>query len=77
MTLFGRLADPEDGKIMSQNNHLVWVWDTSFFHGSEMEEGEETEVKVYSVLKYLLEWQASGRGCVNVFFPAIYRWTEF
>ena len=23
MTLFGKLADQEDGRIMSQNNHLV------------------------------------------------------
>ena len=26
MTLFGRLADPEGGRLMSQHNHLVWVW---------------------------------------------------
>ena len=24
-TLFGKLADQEDGRLMSQNNHLVWV----------------------------------------------------
>ena len=25
--------------------------------------------------KHLPEWQASGRGCVNFFLPAIHRWT--
>ena len=25
-TLFGELADQEDGRLMSQNNHRVWVW---------------------------------------------------
>ena len=26
VTLLGELADREDGKLMSQNNHLTWVW---------------------------------------------------
>ena len=26
MTLFGKLEDREDGRLMSQNNHLVGVW---------------------------------------------------
>ena len=26
MTVFGRLADPEVGRLMSQNIHFVWVW---------------------------------------------------
>ena len=25
-TLFGKLADREDGRLMPQNNHLVGVW---------------------------------------------------
>ena len=25
-TLFGKLADPKDGRLMSQGNHLVGVW---------------------------------------------------
>ncbi|CAN0538592.1 unnamed protein product, partial [Rangifer tarandus platyrhynchus] len=25
-SLFGKLADQEDGRLMFQNNHLVWVW---------------------------------------------------
>ena len=26
MTLLGKLADGEDGRLMSQNNHLIGVW---------------------------------------------------
>ena len=26
MTLFGKLADQEDGRPMSQNNHFIRVW---------------------------------------------------
>ena len=26
LSLFGELADQEDGKLMSQNNHFVGVW---------------------------------------------------
>ena len=26
MALFRKPADPEDGRLMSQNNHLPWVW---------------------------------------------------
>lgn len=25
-TLFGKLADQEDGRLKPQSNHLVWVW---------------------------------------------------
>ena len=33
MTLFGKPADREDGRLKSQNNHL-WVLDASFFYRS-------------------------------------------
>ena len=26
MTLLGKLADGEDGRLTSQNNHLIGVW---------------------------------------------------
>ena len=26
MTLFGKPGDQEDGRLMSQNNHLITVW---------------------------------------------------
>ena len=26
MTLFRKLADREDGRLTSQNSHLIWVW---------------------------------------------------
>ena len=26
MTLLKELADREDGRLMSQNHHLTWVW---------------------------------------------------
>ena len=33
MTLFGKLAYQEDGKLMSQSNHLIWVWMPGSFIG--------------------------------------------
>ena len=48
MTLFGELADGEDGRLASQNNHLTWVWMPGSFYGSEMGawgRGEETKQK--------------------------------
>ena len=33
MTLFGQPADREDGRLASQNNHLVGVWMPVSFMG--------------------------------------------
>ena len=30
-TLFGKLADWEEGRLMSQNNHIIGVWVPFFF----------------------------------------------
>ena len=47
--------------------------DARFFYGSEMGRGEENRVKrPFNSGKYLLEWQASGRGiCLFHFLIAI------
>ena len=42
MTLFRKPADRKDGRLMSQNNHLIRVWMSSLF--IEGERGGE-EVK--------------------------------
>ena len=40
MTLFGKLADWEDGRLMSQNSHLIGIW----MPGSFIEQrGEEVK----------------------------------
>ena len=57
MTLFGKPADQEDGRLSSQNNHLKMpgsFWD--------QRSGEVWEQSKFNSCKYLLEWQASGRG---------------
>ena len=37
MALFGKPADREEGRLMSQSNHLVWVWMPGSFIESERE----------------------------------------
>jgi len=37
MTLFGRPADQEDGRLMSQNNHFISVWMPGSFWTTEDE----------------------------------------
>ena len=40
MPLFRRLADQEDGRLVSQNNHLVEVWRPgAFIEQREADEG--------------------------------------
>ena len=51
--------DREDGRLMSQNNHLVRALDARFFYRAEREGGVE-QLKILSC-KYLLEWPTSGR----------------
>ena len=43
MTLFGKLADREDGRLMSQHNDLIGVWMSDSFLESERERGEEVK----------------------------------
>ena len=38
MTLFGKLAYQEDGRLMSQSNHLIWVWIPVSFINQRWEE---------------------------------------
>ena len=43
-TLFGKLADWEEGRLMSQNNHIIGVWVPFFFSLEKRRKGGE-EVK--------------------------------
>ena len=43
MTLFGKLADREDDRLMSQNNHLIGVWMPDSF--IKQREGGGSKVK--------------------------------
>ena len=43
MTLFGDLADREDGRLMSQINHLVGVWMPGSFMDQRQGDGKETK----------------------------------
>ena len=38
---------------------------------------KQSKKAIHYSCKYLLEWQGSGRGCVNFLHPAIYMWTGF
>ena len=77
-TLIGESADQEDGRLVPQNNPLTEVWvPGSLLQIRDGGVGEEAQWKGHLSCKHLLEWQASGRGCVNFILPAICRWTGF
>ena len=61
MTLFEKLADREDGRLMSQHNDLIGVWMSGSFIESERGRGEEIQYKGHKSWKYLLEWPDSER----------------
>ena len=42
-TLFKKLADQEDGRLMSQNNHLMGAWMLGSFIEQRGEGGEEVK----------------------------------
>ena len=75
-SLFGKPANWEDGKVMSQKNHLIRVWMPGSFIAPEIEvsriEKESqwgSKVKrAISLVKHFPEQPASGNGCVNIFF---------
>ena len=46
MTLFGNRADPEDGRLVTQSNHLVEVWMPGSFVESERRKQWGTKVKM-------------------------------
>ena len=58
MTLFGNLADGEDGRLMSQNNHLVGVWMSYFL--IEWRRGGVEEVKDPYLAN--ISWNGQSQG---------------
>ena len=45
MTLFRKLADREDGRLMSQNNHVVGAWVPGFFYRTRERSSKELKLK--------------------------------
>ena len=63
MTLFGKLADREDGGRGSPRNHLSRVWMPVSFTEQRGRGGEEVKEKRPFILQ-------NRRGCVDFFFSA-------
>lgn len=74
MTLFRELADQVDGRLMSQNNHLIVDWIPGSFIEQRWGDVRTKMLKCHESFKYLLKWQALGRRCVNFFHPTTHRW---
>ena len=51
MTLLGKLADGEDGRLMSQNKPSYWSLDASFFYRTKMGRGEGLRLKMLLILQ--------------------------
>lgn len=64
-------TDQEDARLILQRTILWEFMDARFFYKIDMWGGEEI-----SLANISLEWQVSGRGCVNFLLSvAIHRWT--
>ena len=72
MTLFGKPADQEDGRLMSQNNHLIGVWMPSSFVDQSLGWGQGNKVKKAIHLANISEnGKPQAGGCVDFnFFPS-------
>ena len=75
------LAGGEDRKLVSQSSHLVGGLGARFFYGSEIwgakgRWGNKVK-RPFNSCKYLLDWQASGRGTRSLhFLKSFHRWRE-
>ena len=76
-----KLAGGEDRKLVSQNNPLAGGLVARFFYGSEIwgakgRRGNKVK-RPFNSCKYLLDWQASGRGtCSLHFLKSFHGWCE-
>ena len=69
MRLFGKPADQEDGRLMSQNNHLIGVWMPSSFVDQSLGWGQGNKVKKAIHLANISEnGKPQAGGCVNFNF---------
>ena len=64
MTLFEKSADPEDGKLMSQNNHLIGVWMPFFKNRTQSRKRWRSKVRWPLILQISPEIEASGSCCL-------------
>ena len=60
ITLFRELADGEDGRLMSQNNHLIGVW----MPGSFIDQRERSSEKLKSKgrIEREMQWGSKVKG---------------
>ena len=64
--LFGKLAEWEDGRLMSQNNHLARVWMPVSFLGQRGGGVEEVKIIILQISPGMASLK-KGMGCVNLF----------
>ena len=64
MTLFEKSADPEDGRLMSQNNHLIGVWMPFFKNRTQSRKRWRSKVRQPLILQISPEIEASGSCCL-------------
>ena len=64
MTLFEKSADPEDGRLMSQNNHLIGVWMPFFKNRTQSRKRWRSKVRWPLILQISPEIEASGSCCL-------------
>lgn len=57
-----RAGDLEDGRLMSENNHLDQAWMPGSFMCQTWWEARKQNKRRFNFCEWLLEWQASGAG---------------
>ena len=69
LSLSGKLAGQENGRVMSQPS--CWGSGCQVLLYNRKREEMRKQSRTKQPCNGLLEWQASGRGCINLFLP---RW---
>ena len=71
-TLFGKPADREDGKLVPQNNHLIWVWMPGSSINQRWEEMRKQSKKAFNLENVSLNGKPqAGDMFISSFLPSI------
>ena len=62
MTLFGKPGDQEDGRLMSQNNHLITVWMSGSLIDQRWGWGAGVKKQNKKAINLANTWNAKSRG---------------
>ena len=75
MILFEKLADQEDSRLTSQNNHLLGSKTPGSFKNQRWRDVRKQSKRAINLATVSYSDKPQAGECVNFFFPAMSRWT--